>query len=331
MSAAGLAPVVFWSQVRDAAERGDPGARKMLEALRGRGRAPAGKRAAPAGARAARAVRRDEFCAKCGAELDGAGTWQCACAKPVSPGPAPFAEEAVAFHPAGLAVARMLARRAFTPLELSTARASVSAHAGAGVAGLNGALDGASAFFVCRSLDALRAAGAKAIVLHITSGGGSVPAGLAIVRAIERLRAEGVPTIACITHHANSMASVVAVAADLALMAPTATMMVHEASGGRDDHLAILKNRLLELYEARTLVDAATLEGYLAGAVTMDAYTAHSYGFVDEVADAARVEEVARAAASSGLWSSTIRAANSWRQRVLRERAADAEGCVRLA
>jgi len=229
-----------------------------------------------------------------------------------------------------MAVASKLAHAPFSPRELSLARNSVAQHGGAACVALQGPIDGASAFFVCRSLDAARAGGAKAIVLDVASEGGSVPAGLAVIRAVDRLRAEGVPTIANVARRADSMASVIAVSCAYGVMGPGASMTIHEASGGRDDHLAILRDKLLAIYEARTLTDRAQLAGYLAGAVSLDAQAAHSLGFVDEVAGPERVETIARAAGRSGsLYATEILAANSWRRTVLRERQADAAGVVR--
>ncbi len=277
-------------------------------------------------ARAASAPAIEEFCKTCGGEFSSSSD-PCRC---VSPGASPLAAEAEDIHPAGLAVARMLARRTFSPRELSLARNSVAQHGGAACVALQGPIDGASAFFVCRSLDAARAGGAKAIVLDVASEGGSVPAGLAVIRAVDRLRAEGVPTIANVARRADSMASVIAVSCAYGVMGPGASMTIHEASGGRDDHLAILRDKLLAIYEARTLTDRAQLAGYLAGAVSLDAQAAHSLGFVDEVAGPERVETIARAAGRSGsLYATEILAANSWRRTVLRERQADAAGVVR--
>lgn len=288
---------------------------------------------APRAARVAPPEPLMEFCDTCDRQIGGPPVSRCKCYDPpaaVSPGASPLALEAEGVHPSGIAVAMKLARAPFAPYELSLARNSVAQHGGAGVVHLQGGIDGGSAFHVCRMLDASRAAGAKAIVLDITSEGGSVPAGLAIVRAVERLRAAHVPTIASVRHHANSMASVITVSCDYAVLAPAATMSIHEAQGGRDDHLAILRAKLLDTYEARTLMDRAQLAGYLSGAVSLDAQAARSHGFCDEVAGPERLEELARGVAGpAGLYAGPIAAANSWRRTVLRERQADAEGVTR--
>lgn len=290
------------------------------------GRAP---RSQPRSNAVQRSIRNE--CPDCFGEAGGAGATRCKCydtPPALTPGAKPFAAEAANFHPAGWAVGHKLAHKAFAPYELSLIRNSIATHGGAAVVFLNGKVDGSSTFHLCRMMDAARTVGAKAIVLDIRSEGGNVPAGLVVVRALERLRKEHVPTVAVISHQADSMASVIAVSAAYAVMAPEARMCIHEASGGDPAHLEILRAKLLDIYAARTLTDRAKLEGYLAGAVTLDACSAHSHGFVDEVAGPDRMEAVARAAAR-GLYSQAIMAANSWRRHVLRERQADADGVVR--
>jgi ATP-dependent protease ClpP protease subunit len=227
-------------------------------------------------------------------------------------------------------------RAAFSAGELQVARDSVQAHGGAGVAFLDGeigrnVLRGTSAFNFCRRLDALKAAGARAAVVRVTSGGGDIAEGLAMIRALERFSAETGPVVAFVAGLAGSMASAVALSADYVIADPLAgRFFMHEPSGGTDEHRASLRERIVGIYEARTLLDRTMIEGFMAGEVTLDAYSAHSHGLVDEVADIPRVEVVARAAATAGgLWAAPIRAANSWRRHVLRERQAYAEGCAR--
>ncbi len=256
---------------------------------------------------------------------------RCTCGPPpVYPGPKPFAAEADRFRPPH---AWALAFAPFSPLEFSIAQNSVSAHDRAGAVLLHGGIGGEArgqfAFNIGRRLDALKVAGARAVLLDVRSEGGDVAEGLAVIRMLKRASREIGPTVAWISSFANSMASVIAVSCDYALMAPDATMQLHEVSGGRDDHREILQREVLDIYAARTLADRAKLAGYLAGAVRLDALQAHSHGFVDEVAGPERAEEVARAAASGGLWAGPIVAAKSWRRTVLRERAADASGVVR--
>ncbi len=276
---------------------------------------------------------RMEFCDACDREIGGPPESRCACNDPppaIRPGPSPLALEVEGSHPSGIAAARKLAYAAFAPYELNLARESMAAHGGARAVFVDGAIDDGSAFHVLRMMDAARATGAKAIALNFRSEGGQVAAGLAIVRALDRLRADHVATVGIVSHRADSMASVLAASCHYTVIDPFATMTIHEASGGREEHLAILRSELLDIYEARTFLPRATLQGYLSAAITFDAFGAVQDGLADEVATPERAEAVVRqAAAVGGICGSSIAAtpdgrplAYSFRQEVLRRRAA---------
>jgi ATP-dependent protease ClpP protease subunit len=261
------------------------------------------------------------WCDDCGRDRQGSGPCGCDVSAPVTPGPEPFALEARYLVANG--TQRALAP--FSSLELSAARASVARNDGAGILVVHGMIEadpitGAAVSFL-RRLDLLRAAGARAFVVVVDSEGGDMREGFAMIRGMERASREVGPVIAYVAGLAGSMASAVAVAADYSVIDFfRGRIFVHEPGGGRPEHLPILREDLVNLYASRTLVDRATIEGYMAGGVTLDPESARLYGFVDEVAGPERVAEIARAAARGGLWSEPIRAANSWRRCVLRDR-----------
>jgi ATP-dependent protease ClpP protease subunit len=175
---------------------------------------------------------------------------------------------------------------------------------------------------VLRSAKVALGTGARALVLEINSPGGSVRAGFLLVQTLQELRARHVPVIASVPEgQASSMASLIAVSCDFALMGPSATMTIHEPQEASPSKVwAHFRELSLQVYEARTLVDRDRLASWLAADVTMSAEEACRFGFVDEVAFGLRVARLARAAASTGLGAPVFRSSAQCRRAILHQR-----------
>jgi ATP-dependent protease ClpP protease subunit len=228
-----------------------------------------------------------------------------------------------------------------SPAMVANAERQVQAFGGAACVFLQAAItdtrtaNGITATYFCSFLDAAREAGAKSLLLHVTSEGGVATEALAMFRALRRFSDEVGPVVAYVDRLAGSGASLAALAADFVVIAPEGRFFVHEPQGGPDDTRAHLRNSLERIYAERTLAPADQLAAFMAGAVHIDSRVAVTYGFADEVGGNERAVAVAKQAASAGgLYGANIAAGAdgsplayaSWRQRVLNEREAHRKG-----
>jgi ATP-dependent Clp endopeptidase proteolytic subunit ClpP len=135
------------------------------------------------------------------------------------------------------------------------------------------------------------------ITLAINSPGGLIMEGLAIFNALARAQAGG-KTITCrIDGLAASMASVLAMAGDVIVMAPNAMLMIHNpwdvACGDAEDlrnaadQLDRLKATIVNIYAARTGMSADALSTMMDDETWMDAATALAQGFCTTIGTAA--------------------------------------------
>jgi ATP-dependent protease ClpP protease subunit len=176
-----------------------------------------------------------------------------------------------------------------------------------------------------KHIAAAKAVGARALLLDVNSTGGSIDAGFRMIATIAAARAS-TPVIAYV-RKADSMASAVALSGDFVVIDPRGSFRLHDPSGASPSALAAYRDRLLAVYTARTFMSRALADGYMSGDVRIDAQSAYVEGLADEIGDASRAEDLARAATTTaGLWSAPLR--DSWRRHILRERAADAAGVV---
>jgi ATP-dependent protease ClpP protease subunit len=176
-----------------------------------------------------------------------------------------------------------------------------------------------------RHVAAAKAGGARALLITVDSPGGNIAAG---IKMTYTLSCSGLPTIAYVRGRADSMASAVALSADFVVIDPRGSFRLHDPSGASPSALAAYRDRLLAVYTARTFMSRALADGYMSGDVRIDAQSAYVEGLADEIGDASRAEDLARAATTTaGLWSAPLR--DAWRRHVLRERAAAAAGVAR--
>ncbi|WP_407529428.1 ClpP-like prohead protease/major capsid protein fusion protein [Methylobacterium oryzisoli] len=128
------------------------------------------------------------------------------------------------------------------------------------------------------------------IKVRINSPGGSVVEGLAIYN---NLRASGKPVEVHIDAMAASIASIIAMAGDRIVMAESATMMIHDpwgvAIGGSEDlrstadEIDRQKQILVNIYAARTGLEASEIEALMKAETYMSAADAVERGFADEI------------------------------------------------
>lgn len=300
------------------------------------GQAPrSSPRSRPAAAPARRSSPPPEFCDDCDREIGGPPESRCKCHdRPPAPKvpPAPtvgFAWEARNVTPSAMKVDPIW------PTRLAMARDHVARH-GTGLAFLGGiagrGVYDTAAEHLGRVLDAAKAAGARSLLLDVSSDGGSVPEGLAMIAMLEKFSREVGPTVAYVSGRAHSMAAVIVAACDYAVAAPGASFHVHGVSGGTETERAHLTERLAFILAERTLVPANELRGWMTTEIPLNAYDAEGHGFVNEVGDGARAHDLARRCTGRGrlaAFVSDAKAWGSWRRQVLNDRAAAAQRVTR--
>lgn len=136
------------------------------------------------------------------------------------------------------------------------------------------------------------AAGVKTLRLYVDSPGGDLMAGKAIYSQLLRF-GQSATVVATVDGLAASACSFLIMAAGRIVMAPEATMMVHEAqaiAGGRAADLRALADvlesetaNLVAIYARRTKRDPGDIAAMLAAETWMTAPEAVAAGFADEV------------------------------------------------
>jgi ATP-dependent protease ClpP protease subunit len=175
---------------------------------------------------------------------------------------------------------------------------------------------------------AIAAAKPRVVLLLVDSTGGSAPAGLGMIRAIQVLQSSGIPVIADV-QRADSMAALVATSCDYVVVAPEGSVMVHALTGGLDEHREILTGRVREILGARTFLTPAEIEGMTDASAGRDfefsAWESVRCGLADEVGAPTRAGEIAMHLASGGWWSTCgaygVRRSTLSQRRAMAERA----------
>jgi ATP-dependent protease ClpP protease subunit/uncharacterized small protein (DUF1192 family) len=131
--------------------------------------------------------------------------------------------------------------------------------------------------------------------IEIHSPGGSVLDGYTLYNEIMALRSRGVHVTATINSLAASMASVIAMAADVIRMVPQGRMMIHEVSQGvrgnaqelrkAADMCEGMSNQIAQIYSDRTGKPVDEMRAMMQEETWMDAKTALQNGFINEVFD----------------------------------------------
>jgi len=138
-------------------------------------------------------------------------------------------------------------------------------------------------------LDALPK-GCRALDVRINSAGGSVYDGLAIYELLKACKCE----VTCyVDGLAASIASIIALAGSRVVMAPTATMMIHNPSlpvyGTADDlrkgatALDVMTNKLVAIYQAKTGLPEADIRALMAAETFFTADEAQGCKMADAV------------------------------------------------
>ena len=130
------------------------------------------------------------------------------------------------------------------------------------------------------------------ITLHINSPGGSVFSAVAIANILKNHKAK---VTANIDGLAASAATIITSACDTVRMPKNALFMIHNpitfAYGNNQEMqktiemLDKVKNSIIETYLNKTKTDKETLSELMDNETWMDAETAKTYGFVDEIVD----------------------------------------------
>lgn len=138
--------------------------------------------------------------------------------------------------------------------------------------------------------DALESAGNNQVTIEISSYGGYLTAASEIY---SMLKGHTAGVVGEITGIAASAASIIAMAANPLKIAPTAQIMIHNASFGMQGNkfdfekgkqsLESFDNSQLNAYEEKTGMDRAEIEALLNNETYLDAKKAVELGFADEV------------------------------------------------
>lgn len=172
-------------------------------------------------------------------------------------------------------------------------RAVAKAKDGSAAIYLDGVIDSSGRGDSCDAMireQLARAAGAP-VTLYVNCDGGKVTEGMAIYNT---LRAYKGRKVCIITGLAASMGSVVPMACDEIRMAKGAFLMIHnplvDRAGGNAsdlrktaDDLERMQGELLDIYEARTGIDRATLQKYLDAETYFTAEEALAAGMIDKI------------------------------------------------
>lgn len=162
--------------------------------------------------------------------------------------------------------------------------------------------------------------GATTLNIYVNSEGGDIFEAKAIHSLIRRFVGERVVHIDGI---AASAATFVAMAGDRIITAPSATWMIHEVwtrTAGRAqdlrataDVLDIENKTFAETYAARTGQKVEDVQAWMAAETWMDAKTAKSRGFTDEIAEAESSTGLAAANQRAALVAQARRYSDVWR------------------
>lgn len=153
-----------------------------------------------------------------------------------------------------------------------------------------GFFGGVGAQDVAKALADIKSQGATSLTIYINSPGGDVFDGAAIYNQIKRF--DGKKTVV-IDGLAASAASLIAMAGDSIVMAPSSMMMIHDPWGmcvgsapemrKTAETLDAVAGTLIDTYVARTKNSAEDVKQWMADETWMTADEAKSKGFCDEI------------------------------------------------
>lgn len=170
---------------------------------------------------------------------------------------------------------------------------------------------------VHRELAQARAGYARAVLVTLNSTGGETSAAFYINSGLRLYSKANGRTVAYVPRGGQcaSAATIVALGCDYVICDPEAIgFMIHAPSGTEDGSIAnsrtVAENRLISLYAERTCLGSLdAIEGLIQGCgdTWMSPWEALGHAFVDEIGDAARATQVARAlAAAHPSWPANV-------------------------
>lgn len=156
---------------------------------------------------------------------------------------------------------------------------------------ISGDVDEYMVLELIEDIELCKGAGIKHITFIINSPGGCVSDGMALYDTISSL--SDIQTVAEIQGICASAATYAAMACDKITIAPSATMMIHEPTGGIAGNLTELeadmqyfvdlRNRIIAIYAARMAVEPAEVERIMGEAKFLDAQKCKDLHLVDEI------------------------------------------------
>ena len=165
---------------------------------------------------------------------------------------------------------------------------------------------------VAMTLANAKAGNARALLVNLDSRGGAAPEGLLVAGALRQFKGHVVAYVPR-GGSADSAASGVLLAADFIVIAPSASITIHRATGGDTsiaNSAAVHTGLFASTYEERTLLGTySACKGLLEawGDTTLSAADALEYGFADEVGDENRARDVAhKLAAAWPCWPANV-------------------------
>lgn len=156
---------------------------------------------------------------------------------------------------------------------------------------LSGTINAESAHKIIEQLIALNHISKENIIMRISSMGGSITDGLAIIDTLRTLQA---PVITYIIGHAYSMGIMVAITGNLRVMSKHAIVTFHPSAGGSSSDyyeyqkdrfvgLKLLKNMGFNLIKKYTKLNKTQLDKIKNGELWLTARQCLKYGVVDKI------------------------------------------------
>jgi ATP-dependent protease ClpP protease subunit len=132
------------------------------------------------------------------------------------------------------------------------------------------------------ALGALKARGAKSVVLTMDSGGGDLREGEA---AAEAIRDCGIPVVAFVPLRANSAATLCLLAACRVVMGKRACVMIHGPQGGDESRRHLWREKLIDAYTASSGFSRDFVGRALEHENWLNADSAQAWGLAQVVGD----------------------------------------------
>jgi membrane-bound ClpP family serine protease len=156
---------------------------------------------------------------------------------------------------------------------------------------LEGRIDDGSAEAFIGELTAATDAGARVVLVTLTTEGGCLAS---TARMVDAVKAFPGKVIAFVPTQCNSAGTLVMLAADYVLMQPGSEVVIHGPSGDDAEVVAAWREAILHTYEANTGVsDMQAREWFNSGDTRLDACAALSRHFIDDAGDRYHARAVA--------------------------------------